>query len=34
VDWDLAYQQWMNRAQKWAAEKQPVQPERKILGDF
>jgi hypothetical protein len=34
VDWDLAYQQWMNRAQKWAAEKQPVQAERKIKGDF
>jgi hypothetical protein len=34
VDWDLAYQQWMNRAQKWAAEKQPAQPERNILGDF
>ena len=34
VDWDLAYQQWMNRAQKWAAEKQPAQTERKILGDF
>ena len=34
VDWDLAYQQWMNRAQKWAAEKQPAQAERKILGDF
>ena len=34
VDWDLAYQSWMNRAQKWAAEKQPAQPERNILGDF
>ena len=34
VDWDLAYQQWMNRAQKWAAEKLPVQAERKIKGDF
>lgn len=34
VDWDLAYQQWMNRAQKWAAEKQPVASERKIKGDF
>jgi hypothetical protein len=34
VDWDLTYQAWMNRAQKWAAEKQPAQPERKILGDF
>lgn len=34
VDWDLAYQQWMNRAQKWAAEKLPAQAERKIKGDF
>jgi len=34
VDWDLTYQAWMNRAQKWAAEKQPAQAERKILGDF
>jgi hypothetical protein len=34
VDWDLAYQSWMNRAQKWAAEKQPAQTERVILGDF
>lgn len=34
VDWDLAYQQWMNRAQKWAAEKQPAATERKIRGDF
>jgi hypothetical protein len=34
VDWDLAYQSWMNRAQKWAAEKQPAQPDRVILGDF
>ena len=34
VDWDLAFQSWMNRAQKWAAEKQPAQAERKILGDF
>jgi hypothetical protein len=34
VDWDLAYQSWMNRAQKWADEKQPAQPERNILGDF
>jgi hypothetical protein len=34
VDWDLAYQKWMNQAQEWAAEKQPAQAERKILGDF
>jgi hypothetical protein len=34
VDWDLTYQAWMNRAQKWAAEKQPAQAERNILGDF
>lgn len=34
IDWDLAYQQWMNRAQKWAAEKQPATVERKIRGDF
>ena len=34
VDWDLAYQQWMNRAQKWAAEKQPAIVERKVKGDF
>jgi hypothetical protein len=34
VDWDLAFQSWMNRAQKWAAEKQPVQAERNIKGDF
>jgi hypothetical protein len=34
VDWDLAYQAWMNRAQKWATEKQATQPVRKIDGDF
>jgi hypothetical protein len=34
VDWDSAYQGWMNRAQKWATEKQPAQPDRVILGDF
>lgn len=34
ADWGLAYQKWMNQAQKWAAEKQPAQPSRKIVGDF
>lgn len=34
VEWDLAYQSWMNKAQKWAAEKQALQPVRKIDGDF
>jgi hypothetical protein len=34
VDWGLAYQNWMNRAQGWAAEKQPAQTSRKIVGDF
>lgn len=24
ADWGLAYQKWMNQAQKWAAEKQPA----------
>ena len=34
ADWGLAYQKWMNQAQKWAAEKQPATPARKIVGDF
>jgi hypothetical protein len=34
ADWGLAYQKWMNQAQKWAAEKQPATPSRKIVGDF
>jgi hypothetical protein len=34
VDWGLAYQNWMNRAQGWAAEKQPKDQVRKIVGDF
>ena len=35
IRWDLTYQQWMNRAQKWAAEKQPEdKPRPKILGDW
>jgi len=34
ADWGLAYQNWMNRAQGWAAEKQPAQTSRKIVGDF
>lgn len=34
IDWDLAYQKWMNQAQEWAAEKQPVAIERNIKGDF
>ena len=34
ADWGLAYQKWMNQAQKWAAEKQPAAPARKIVGDF
>lgn len=34
VDWNLAYQKWMNQAQEWAAEKQPAAPSRKIVGDF
>jgi hypothetical protein len=34
VDWGLAYQKWMNQAQKWAADKQPGQTSRKIVGDF
>lgn len=33
ADWGLAYQKWMNQAQKWAAEKQPKES-RKIVGDF
>jgi hypothetical protein len=32
--WDLTFQRWMNDQQKRAAEKQPAQPERNILGDF
>jgi hypothetical protein len=35
ADWSLAYQKWMNQAQKWAAEKQPAEkPRPKILGDW
>lgn len=34
ADWGLAYQKWMNQAQKWAAEKQPATASRKIVGDF
>jgi hypothetical protein len=34
VDWNLAYQKWMNQAQEWAAEKQPATPARNIVGDF
>lgn len=34
LDWDLAYQKWMNQAQEWAEEKQPSTPSRKIVGDF
>ena len=35
ADWGLAYQKWMNQAQKWAAEKQPAEkPRPKILGDW
>ena len=35
ADWGLAYQKWMNQAQKWAAEKQPEdKPRPKILGDW
>lgn len=34
ADWGLAYQKWMNQAQKWAAEKQPAASSRKIVGDF
>jgi hypothetical protein len=34
VRWDLTYQKWMNRAQGWAAQKQPATPNRNIIGDF
>lgn len=34
ADWGLAYQKWMNQAQKWAADKQPKEQIRKIVGDF
>jgi hypothetical protein len=34
ADWGLAYQKWMNQAQKWAADKQPKDQVRKIVGDF
>ena len=34
ADWGLAYQKWMNQAQKWAAEKQPKDQVRNIVGDF
>jgi hypothetical protein len=34
VDWGLAYQKWMNQAQKWAADKQPKDQVRNIVGDF
>jgi len=34
VRWDLTYQKWMNQAQKWAADKQPKEQSRKIVGDF
>jgi hypothetical protein len=34
VRWDLTYQKWMNRAQGWAADKQPKDQVRKIVGDF
>lgn len=34
ADWGLAYQKWMNQAQKWAADKQGSVPSRKIVGDF
>jgi hypothetical protein len=34
VDWDLAYQKWMNQAQEWAEEKQPKESTRKIVNDF
>jgi hypothetical protein len=32
--WDLTYQNWMNRAQGWAEQKQPATPARNIVGDF
>lgn len=33
--WDLTYQNWMNRAQGWAEQKQPPeQPKPVILGDW
>lgn len=32
--WDLTYQNWMNRAQGWAEQKQPAAPARKIVNDF
>jgi hypothetical protein len=32
--WDLTFQRWMNDQQKRAAEKQPAQTKRNILGDF
>jgi hypothetical protein len=34
LDWDLAYQKWMNQAQEWAEEKQPKESTRKIVNDF
>jgi len=34
ADWGLAYQKWMNQAQKWAADKQGSVPSRKIVNDF
>jgi len=34
ADWGLAYQKWMNQAQKWAVDKQPTTPSRKIVNDF
>ena len=34
ADWGLAYQKWMNQAQKWAADKQGSTPKRNIVGDF
>jgi hypothetical protein len=34
ADWGLAYQKWMNQAQKWAGDKQPKDQVRKIVGDF
>lgn len=32
--WDLTFQNWMNRAQGWAEQKQPKEPTRKIVNDF
>jgi hypothetical protein len=34
IKWDLTFQNWMNRAQGWAEQKQPETINRNIVGDF